>query len=102
VGVEALRAGAVRRQDIAIGLRCVFRQPREQRGTEVEVDTGVVVDYFDDAILCVQNARSAVGRVALGGDAFIPIVVGISGILLFDSFQPCVLARRLIKMTVNA
>ena len=46
--------------------------------------------------------RGGVGRVAFGGDALVPIVIGIGGILQFDGFQPGIFARRLIKMPVNA
>ena len=52
--------------------------------------------------LMFDDARSAVGRVALGADALVPVVVGRGGVLRLHGFQPRVLARRLVEVTVNA
>ena len=43
-----------------------------------------------------------VGRVTFGGDALVPIVIGKGRILQLDRLQPRVLARGLVKVTVDA
>ena len=50
----------------------------------------------------VKDARGGIRRVTLGGDALVPIVIRVGGVLQFDRFQPGILARRLIEMAVNA
>jgi len=50
----------------------------------------------------IKNAGVAVGLVALGADAFIPVMVGGSTGLQLDLLGPGVLPRRLIEMTVDA
>ncbi|MGA9565898.1 MAG: hypothetical protein WBS19_10290 [Candidatus Korobacteraceae bacterium] len=84
-----------------ISLRGAVGQPGEQSGPDVEADAGVIVDDADDAVVRSQNAGGGVGSVTLGSNALVPVVVGVSGVLLLDDFEPRVLARRLIKMTVN-
>jgi hypothetical protein len=63
---------------------------------------GVVIDDLRDAILAIQNPCRRVGRIALGGNAFIPIVKWCGGILNFDGIEPRIFTGRLIKMPVNA
>ena len=48
------------------------------------------------------NAGGAVGGVALGGDALVPVVIGGGGVLDFDGFEPGILARRLVEVAVDA
>ena len=52
-------------------------------------------------LLIVENARRRVGRVTLGTDALVPIVIGIGGVLKLDSFKGRILPRWLIEMSVN-
>ena len=87
--------------EAAISVGRVFGRPGEQRRAEVEADFGIVVDDARDALLVVENAGGQIGRVAFGGDALIPIVIRISGILQFDLLKPWILARRLIEMAMN-
>src|SRR5436189_12621 len=49
-----------------------------------------------------SGSRPAVRRVALARDAFVPVVKRGGGILNFDRFEPRVLARWLIEVTVDA
>ena len=77
-------------------------QPPEQRGAEVEAHAGVVVDDADDLVLEVGDAGGAVGGVALGGDAVVPVVIGRGGVLDLDGLEPGVFARRLVEVAVDA
>ena len=56
----------------------------------------------DDLVFDIDDARGAVGGVALGADALIPVVVGRGGILGLHGFQPGIFAGRLIEVAVNA
>ena len=56
----------------------------------------------DDLVLVVHDAGGAVGGVALGADALVPVVIGSGGVLRLDRFEPGILARRLVKMPMNA
>ena len=76
-------------------------QPREQRGPDVERDPLEVVDDVEDAVGVVDAAGGRVGRVALGGDALVPVVVGGGRVLHLDGLQPGVLARRLVEVAVD-
>ena len=98
----AFGAGAIGVLDHAIGAGREVRQPTQQRRPEVEADARVVVEDADDFVRLVGDAGGAVGGVALGGNALVPVVVGRGGVLHFDGFEPRVFARRLIKMAVDA
>lgn len=76
--------------------------PRQQRRAVVETDALVVADDVGDAALAIQDARKTVGLVALGADAFIPIVIGEGAVLDFDGAKPRIFAGRLVEMTVDA
>ena len=101
VGVER-GAGLVGVLDHAVGAGSEVFEPAEERGAEVEAHAGVVVDDADDLALLVDDAGGAVGGVALGGDALVPVVVGSGGVLELDGFKPGVLARRLVEVAVDA
>ena len=88
--------------DHAIRTWRIFFEPREQGRPEVEADPRIVVHDANDLVLAVDDARGPVGRIAFGGDPFIPIVVGRGRILGLDGFKPGIFSRRLIKMAVNA
>jgi hypothetical protein len=102
VAVEGFAAAALAVQDHAIGARRVLLEPAEQRGPEVEAHARVVVHDPGNQVLVVHNARRAVGGVALRADALVPVVVGSGGVLSLHRFQPGVLARRLVEVTMNA
>ena len=102
VAAKALAAAALAIQNHAVGARRVLHQPAHQRRAEVEADARVVVHDARDLVLAVHDARRAVGGVALRADALIPVVVGRGRLLRLHRLQPRILARRLIKVTVNA
>ena len=102
VAAVALGAGAVGVEDHAIGAGRFVGEPLQQRGAEIEAHARVVVDDADDLVLAVGDARGAVGGVALGGDALVPVVVGRGGVLHFDGFEPGILAGRLVEVAVDA
>jgi hypothetical protein len=76
--------------------------PRQQRGAKVEADLRIVVDYIYDAFIRSQDTRNRVRAITLCGDSFVPVMIRISRILKLDFFKPGILARWLIKVTVNA
>ena len=102
VSAVALGAGLVRVQDHAVGARGLVGEPLQQGGAEVEAHARVVVHDANDFVLAVGDARGAVGRVALGGDALVPVVLGRGGVLHLDGFEPGILARRLVEVAVHA
>ncbi len=83
-------------------LRRVLLQPGEQRGPEVEAHPGIVVEDADDLVLLIDDAGRAIGRVALRGDALVPVVPRGCGILRLDGLEPRILARWLIEVAVDA
>ena len=52
--------------------------------------------------LLFTDARGAVGGVALGADALVPVVIGRGRILGLDGLEPGIFARGLIEMPMNA
>ena len=102
VAAVALGAGDVGVEDAAIGAGSFVGEPVEQGGAEVEAHARVVVDDADDLVLAIDDARGAVGGVALGGDALVPVVVGRGGVLDLDGLEPGILARRLVEVAVHA
>ena len=54
-------------------------------------------------VRCDENSNVLhVRRVAFCGNPLIPVVVGVGRVLQFDNFQPGILPRRLIEMSVDA
>ncbi len=103
VAVAAVvRAARVGFEDVAVDARRVPLQPGEERGPEVEGEVQVVVDDVCDAPLSALEPRRAVGAVALGGDALVPVVEGRGGVLRLDVLDPGVLARWLVEVAVKA
>ncbi len=102
--VAAVASGGVEVgiEDHAVAAVGFFLEPGEQGGTEVEAHAAVVVEDADDLVAGVGDARGAVGGVALGGDAFVPVVVGGGGLLELDGFEPGVFTRRLVEVAVDA
>ncbi len=101
VTAEVGGAGMVGVEDHAVGAGGFALEPGEQGGAEVEADFAVVIDDLDDLAVAVFDARGAVGGVALGADAFVPVVVGGGRGLEFDGFEPGVFARRLVEVSVD-
>ena len=102
VAVETLHGEPVRVHDGLVEPRMVPVQPGQQRWAEIEADLGVVVDDIDDIPVAVQDARAGIGAVAFGGDALVPVMVGVGRILDLDLLEPGVLPGRLVEMAVDA
>ncbi len=102
VTAVAQGAGAVRVQDHAIGAGGTVGEPLEQGGAEVEAHARVVINDAHDFVLAVGDARGAVRRVALRGDALVPVMPGRGGFLHFDRLQPGILAWRLVEVAMHA
>jgi len=102
VAAVARGAGFVGVLNHAIGAGSEIGEPAQECGAEVVAHARVVVEDAYDLALLVLNARGAVGRVALAGDALIPIVIRGCGVLHLNGFKPGVFARRLIEMAVDA
>jgi hypothetical protein len=88
-------------EDRAVDVRTLVLEPCHQRGADVEREGGEVVHDVEDAILRVDPSRRDVRRVALGGDACIPVVKRSRGVLDLDALQPGTLARRLVEVPVD-
>jgi hypothetical protein len=102
VPVEELHALPVGVDDPPVGFRPVPLQPGEEGRAEIEAHAVVVVDDAADAPLAIENAGGGVRLVAFGGDALVPVVEGVSGILQLHILQPGVLAGGLVKVAMNA
>ena len=72
---KALLAALVSMDDGIVNARSILAEPGEQGRPEVEAHARVVVDDARDLVCFVHNARRAVGRIALGADALVPVVV---------------------------
>src|SRR5690348_10414248 len=83
-------------------MRSFLLHPEQERRSEVEADLGVVVHQLHDALLVIQQSRYGIRRVTFRGDALVPVVVRVSGVLKFDRFERWILSRRLIEVAVNA
>jgi hypothetical protein len=80
----------------------VFGRPGEQRGTEVEANTRVVVDYAGDSLLIIQDARREIRQIAFGSYTFVPVVIGVRGVLQLYLFKPGIFTGGLIEVAMNA
>src|ERR1041385_6834228 len=99
---EAVAAGAIGRDYGFVNFRHLVLHPGQQRRPEVDADLRIIVGDLGDTTLAVQDASRRVWTVTFGSDALVPIVIGRGRILKLDAFQPGILARRLIKVTMNA
>src|SRR6185437_11321226 len=102
VPFEVLAAALFAIEDHAIGARRVVPHPAQKGRSEVEADARVIVDDPGDLVFVVDDAGGAVGGVALGADALVPVMIGSGGILRLHSFKPGVFAGRLVEVAVNA
>src|SRR6476646_3598264 len=82
-------------------LRRIVFQPGEQGGAKVGANAGVVVYYLPDESGFIKYARCAVGCIALRGDAFIPVMIRIGGLLALHRLQPGIFPWRLVEVRVN-
>jgi hypothetical protein len=89
-------------EDRLVDIRGIILKPGEEGGAEVKADAGIVIDDISDAIVTVQQAGEGIGRVAFGGDAFVPVVIRVGGVLELDGFEPCVFPGRLVEMAMDA
>ena len=94
-------ARPVRRQDRGIDVGALRLEPRHERGAHVEGEGRKVVDDVRDPVARVHAARGRVRRVALRGDARVPVVVGGGGVLGLDALEPGTLAGRLVEVAVD-
>ena len=102
VAAVAAGGGAVSVEDHAVAAGGLVFEPGEEGRAEVEAHVAVVVEDADDLVAGVGDARGAIGGVALGGDALVPVVVGGGGLLKLDGFEPGVFAGRLVEVAVDA
>src|SRR5262249_9747542 len=88
--------------DSCIHLRRLLLQPGEQRRAKIKTHPGIVIDNSYNPVRAIENARGGIGSITLGGDAFVPVMVRMGRVLQFDSFQPWILPRWLVEVTVHA
>lgn len=84
-----------------VRLRSLLFEPSQQSGTKIEADLAVIVNHLSNLLIAVQNSRSSIRRVALGGDSLVPVIKGPRRGLGLDLICPRVFARRLIAMAVD-
>ena len=70
--------------------------------SKIEADSGVVTDYFRNAAVTVQISGRCVGCITLGGDPFIPVMIGKSRVLYLNGLQPGVFAGWLVEVAMYA
>jgi len=102
VTVKPFAAGPVARQNGSVSIRVGQLQPRQQRRPHVEAYLRIIVGNLADVALWVEDAGSCVGGIAFKIDALIPVVKRGSAVLLLHRFQPCIFARWLVEMSVDA
>ena len=88
-------------QNPGIGFRRLLLKPADEGGPEIKTEMLIIVDDIQDPPLAVVDPGHAVGAIALGGDAGIPVVVRGGAGLHFDLFDPGIFPGRLIKMAVD-
>src|SRR6185436_2053638 len=93
VAVAAARgdAQAVRLHDPGIDVGALGGQPREEGSPHVEGYPLEVVGDVGYSVPGVDPAGGRVGRVALGRDPRVPVVVGVRRILDLDDLEPGIL-----------
>ena len=101
VTAEAPAAALVGAQHGGVDQRALRCQPGEQRRPEVEADGGVVVHPARHRAVAIEHLRSRVRRVALLGDALVPVVERLRRGLALHPAGPRVVARRLVEVAVD-
>src|SRR5437868_10732026 len=102
MSVPPLAAHAIALNDALHYVGRPLLHPGEQGRPKIEAHPGIVVDQIDDFPALIDQPCPAVGPVALAGDALVPVVERAGGILNLNGFEPGILARRLVEVTVNA
>src|SRR5574337_314803 len=83
------------------GLWGLTFEPAEERRSDIEAHTGIVIDQADDSAFVVQEPGPPVRGVALRSNPLVPVVGRGGGRLPLNLIRPGVLARRLIEMAVD-
>src|SRR4030043_512047 len=98
---EFLQALPVPPKDGLIGFGGIILHPEQDRRTEVEAYTGIIVHQLGDSSFRIPDSRYGVGRVAFGGNPLVPVVVWERRILDLNGLQPGAFSGRLIKMPMD-
>ena len=102
VAVPAGRpARPISAQDRCVDVGTLPLEPRHERGPDVKGEGREVVDDIQDSVLRVHAPRGGVRRVALRGDAGVPVMVRGGGVLDFDALEPRTLTGRLVEVAVD-
>jgi hypothetical protein len=91
----------VRFNDLLIDEWLLSLYPGEERGAEIETEIGIIVEDIEDLALAINDPRIPIGPVTFEGDPLIPVMKRMGALLPLNDFQPGVLSRRLIKMSMN-
>jgi hypothetical protein len=75
-------------------------QPRQQGRPEVKAQVEIGVDDALRAPVLVHDPRPAIGPIAFGVDAFVPVVKRTGVVLAVDCAGPGIFARWLVEMSV--
>ena len=97
----AFQAQRIPRQHRRIGAGRFALEPRQQRGTKIEIDRSEGVDDVGDAAVGGVPPGGDDGAIALLLDALIPVVGRGRRCLPLDQLEPRVLARRLVEVPVD-
>ena len=101
VTVSVVPAGAlhVGGDDALVSFLVMLLQPGKECRTKIKTYMRVVIDD----LLCApyNNPGRTIGFVALGINAFVPIVKRLRTWFRIDNSRPRILTRRLIKVSVN-
>src|SRR5215475_2366394 len=98
---KSLGALFISGENTLVNIRGVGLHPGEESRLKVKANSGVVIYDPGDASVSIEYSGSCIWRIALDGDAFVPVMKWISRVLYLDEFQPRILPRRLVKMTMN-
>jgi hypothetical protein len=102
VSRKSLLAFFVRFKNSTVGFGILSGKPGQERRSKIKADSGIVIyDSINEAIF-VKDPGDAVWLIAFRCDSLVPIMVGMGGFLKLYRFNPWILARWLIKVSVNA
>ncbi len=77
-------------------------QPRMQRRAHVEAARGERLEEFGAGAFFTGQRHGDHRAVALGSDAFVPVVIGPRTPFVLDEAEPRVFARRLVEVKVES